>query len=505
MKKIFIGMMTILFPVLLTAQDGTPDPGFGTNGVVVDGFNNNNNNADAIAVQADNKVLVAGNTGTAGSNDMAVARFNEDGTPDLGFGNNGKLIFSTPFIKSFVNDIKIQSDGKIILGGYQWNNSTGDFVLARLNEDGSFDSTFGNGGIAILDNGLDEVGKSIHIHEDGKIIISGDSGDQFTMTRTNPDGSIDTSFGTNGWVRTLFPIWSYSNGMDVNADGEIILTGMTIDNDSNWKIAVAKYNNNGDLDFSFGNGGTLIISIGDDYDFGIKGLFTEEGEILIGAHSYFGTNPLRYEIAVVGLNADGSINTNYGSNGISKFRWLENGENYLNDMVLQADGKLVIAGRSSDANNDYYSVARLNTNGELDPSFANGGKINDNIGLTADTATAIALQEDGKIVFTGYTSDFSNPTKFFIIRLQNGSLKTTDMNLSGFKLYPNPAINEINFEFNGNKEGVSIEIFNMTGQKVLTTKLVNKNKINVSALPSGVYILKANLNGETQIKKFIKK
>lgn len=505
MKKITLGLLVFMLSFTLKAQEGQPDATFGEEGFITGSFSNEDSFAETLAIQSDGKILVAGNTGPYYALEIAAARYNEDGTIDESFANGGKLQFPATFEKAFIKDMTVQNDGKIVLGGYQWNDITGDFILARLNNDGSLDTDFGNEGIAILDNGLAEIGKAIAIQNDGKIIIAGDAEDQFAMARVNPDGSIDTDFGTDGWVGTVFTEWSYVNGMGISPDGEIVLTGMTIDAYGDWKMAVTKYDNSGNLDTSFGTNGQLILSVGNDYDYGIKALFTEDGKILIGGHSYFGTAPLRYEIAVAQLNADGSLDTNYGVDGISKFRWLDNGENYLNDMALQADGKLVISGRSYD-NNYYFSVARLNSNGELDATFGNEGKINDNVdGYPSNDANAVAIQEDGKAVITGQISDYENPRKFFVARYGEKDMGITDSEISNFSVYPNPTAREINLEINGNKADVLVEIYNVGGQKIMQTKIGSQGKIDVSKLSSGIYFIQIDLNGSIKTQKFIKK
>lgn len=505
MKRLITILMIAAAPLYLKAQSGTLDTGFNGTGMLVDNFTNEDNSADAIAIQPDGKILVAGSTGPGGTSEMAVARYNTDGSPDTSFGTAGKVHFATPFVKSFTNDIKVQPDGKIILGGYQWNNSTGDFVLARLNSDGSLDNGFGTNGISILDSGFSETARSIYLLDDGKILIAGDSDDQFAIAKSNSNGSIDTTFGTNGWVRTSFPIWGYANNIDVSQSGQILLTGMAFDTGGDWKIALAKYDANGDTDTTFGDSGTLLVYAGYDYDFGIRGMFLEDGKLLIGGHSYFGTAPLRYEIAIVRLEADGTIDNTYGTNGFFKFRWAENGENYLTDMALQSDDKLVVTGRSYDGEADLYAIARLTENGQLDSTFGTGGKLSANVDLTADISNAVAIQADGKIVIAGNTFDFENPIQYFIARFLGDSMGVSDLNVSDLKLYPNPASQNIRLEWDGIATSAQIEIFNMAGQKVISTKIENKAEINVSALTQGVYILKAGLNGNSKTLKFIKK
>lgn len=506
MKKIFTYLFLGLSPFIMSAQSGVLDTDFGQNGFVVDSFSNDYDAAERVIVQPDGKIIIIGDTGSGNSQKIAMARYNQDGSADTDFVNEGKLTFDVTMPKGFAKDGVIQPDGKIILGGYQWDNTTGDFVLVRLDNDGNFDSSFGDNGILILDNGMSEVGSSIYLQHDGKIIIAGDSDDQFTMARVNSDGSMDTTFGESGWVRTLFPIWSYVQDVHVHNSGEILLTGMTVDTNNDWKIALAKYQADGSIDTSFGNNGMLILGVGNDYDYGIRGILLDDGKILVGSHSYFGTNPLRYEVVATRLNSDGTIDASYGTNGNTQIRWTESGENYINDMVLQNDGKLIIAGRNSDATGDYFSIAKLDENGEPDASFGDEGKISGNVGSTADTATSVALQSDGKVVITGYTANFTDPTTFFIARYTNETLSAADFSKTELRLYPNPATHEIHLDWNAlNTSEAVFEIFDSTGRKIMGSLIGNTKTITISSLASGVYTLKVTNDGNTFTRKFIKK
>lgn len=171
-------------------------------------------------------------------------------------------------------------------------------------------------------------------------------------------------------------------------------------------------------------------------------------------------------------------------------------------MVFQNDGKLLISGRNSDSSGDYFSIARLNTDGQLDTTFGNEGKISGNVDLTADTATSIAVQPDGKIVIAGNTADFTNPPRFFIARFLNETMAISDTNLSEIKVYPNPVKGLLNLDLKGN---AVIEIYTMTGQKITTLNIQNKRQIDVSSLANGVYMLKINIDGKVKTQKFIKK
>lgn len=505
MRKIFTSLALVAAPLLLQAQSGTLDLSFNGNGISVSNYTNQNNSADAMAIQADGKIVVAGATGTSTNAEMGVTRFNTDGSIDTTFGENGKVHISTSFIKSFVMDMTIQADGKIVLAGYQWNNTTGDFVMVRLNEDGSFDNSFGTNGIAIIDGGKTEVAESILPLENGKFLIGGYINDQFGIARVNSDGSLDTSFGADGWVETNVSVLSYGNTLSINSDGRILFTGSVIGTDNTWQVGVAAYDENGNIDSSFGDGGIKTFHFGTDNDFSASSIQLNDGKILIGGHSWYETQPLRYEIAIAKLNADGSFDTSYGTNGISKFRWVADNENYFTDMVLQNDGKLVVTGRTVTPVDLDLALARLNADGQLDSSFGTAGITITDIDLSVDTANNILLQTDGKIVVSGDTVPEGELTQIFAARYTNELMGTQDFTTTEVSLYPNPATQEINIEWSNTTKEYKVEIYNLTGQKLKTTQLQNKGKINVSSFAVGTYFMKLTADGKTSVVKFIKK
>ena len=499
--------MLLTGSLFLQAQSGDFDPTFNGNGVVIGNYTEDNNSADAMAIQADGKILVSGGTGIASNIQIGVSRFNTDGSLDTTFGNDGVTIISSGWVKSFVYDMEVQPDGKIVLAGYRWNNTTGDFLMVRLNEDGSMDDSFGTNGIAIIDDGETEVAESFTILPDGKFIISGYVHDDFTMVRINHDGSVDTTFGNNGWVRTEFDEGSsFSFETTVNADGRIVLGGMALGYDNVYKYAAAAYHADGTLDTSFGTNGKVVFNVGDSNDFGISLIQLEDGKILFGGHSYYGYSPLRYELAVVKLNADGSFDTSYGNNGVFKARLVENGESYFADMVLQPDGKLVITGTANESGVYSYGITRVTADGQLDTTFGENGKVVSYIDINDSESFNIALQTDGKILVSGDTYPQNNTAQFFIARYLNDvQMSVQDLDNSTFSLYPNPASQQINLAWTNSNKEYQVEIFNVLGQKVLTSKALNKSSIDVSSLAVGTYFVRLTNEGKATTLRFIKK
>jgi len=200
----------------------------------------------SVALQPDGKIVVAGYAG----GDFALARYNSDGALDTSFGSGGKV--TTDFGGSYHPDgfsVALQPDGKIVVAGY----AGGDFALARYNSDGALDTSFGSGGKVTTDFGGSDAGYSVALQPDGKIVVAGYAGLDFALARYNSDGALDTSFGTGGKVTTDF-----SGGRDVGysvalqPDGKIVVAGY-----AGVDFALARYNSDGALDTSFGSGGKV--------------------------------------------------------------------------------------------------------------------------------------------------------------------------------------------------------------------------------------------------------
>ena len=145
-------------------------------------------------------------TDTSNRADFAVARYNPDGSPDTTFDIDGKTTFSFGSLDDRANSVAIQSDGKIVVAGQTETSSNEDFAMARINTDGSLDSTFDTDGkvTTLMSSGHDRA-YAAAIQADGKIVAAGTGGNIFALARYNTNGSLDTSFDGDGMVTTTFP------------------------------------------------------------------------------------------------------------------------------------------------------------------------------------------------------------------------------------------------------------------------------------------------------------
>ena len=328
-------------------------------------------NAFAAALQTDGKIVVVGFTSDDGNiNDFALARFNSNGSLDSSFGTGGKVI--TDFFGG--NDtalaVAIQQDGKIVVSGSaSINVGTPIIALARYNTDGSLDVSFATGGKLVTNiTNFADRSFAIGLQPDGKIVVAGFSFDpissalSFALVRYNSNGSLDATFGMNGIVTTAFPsvLSSQARCLALQTDGKIVVGGSGINFDGNTQsIVVARYNANGTLDGSFGNGGA--------------------------------------DARVIANNIE------------------------ARDIAIQQNGKIVAALGSNFAITSDFTLIRYNPNGSLDATFGSGGVVTTDFSNNMDVSSGVAIQADGKILAAGVTIDGNSNGQFGLARYEGDS------------------------------------------------------------------------------------
>jgi uncharacterized delta-60 repeat protein len=247
------------------AAFGSPDLGFGSEGAAfVDFGGKPHASASAVALQPDGKIVVVGQTWTVDGG-FGVVRFDANGGLDSTFGFSGRVRIGFGTITDAANAVALQADGKIVVAGV--GGSSADFALARLISDGSLDPSFGSGGKVTTDFGGVDGAEGVALQADGKIVAAGRGNGRFALARYNANGTLDTSFNGTGKVTTLFSGQSSSgaNALAIEASGRIIAAGSAWVN-SRDEFAVARYEQNGALDATFGAGGEVLTSFGASSD-----------------------------------------------------------------------------------------------------------------------------------------------------------------------------------------------------------------------------------------------
>jgi uncharacterized delta-60 repeat protein len=355
--------------------------------------------------------------------DFAVVRYNTDGSLDTSFGTLGKVTTDFGSLDDFAYSVVIQSDGKIVVAGGYDSGANYDFAVVRYNTNGSLDTSFGTLGKVTTDFGsFHDQANSVAIQSDGKIVLAGYSNnnggiDDFAAVRYNTNGSLDTSFGTMGKVITDFgSSRDTANSVAIQSDGKIVLAGYSTVGGNTYDFAVVRYNTNGSLDTSFDSDGKVTTDFGVSQDIAHSVAIQSNGKIVVtGFNNFGGTNT--NDFAVVRYNTNGSLDTSFGTLGKVTTDFGSSND-VPTSLAIQSDGKIVVAGSSSYNNsvNTDFVVVRYNTNGSLDTSFDFDGKVTTDFGSRNDGARSLAIQSDGKIVVTGITTTIGSSLDFAVVR-----------------------------------------------------------------------------------------
>jgi uncharacterized delta-60 repeat protein len=388
-----LALVAAALPGAAVAAPGALDPSFGAGGEVTTDFGRSDS-AQAVAIQSDGKIVAAGGSFSFPSGDFALVRYIADGSLDPSFDSDGKVTTDFGGFDT-ASAVVVQSDGRIVAAGRSFSSSSGDFALARYNADGSLDTTFGNGGKVTTDLGGFDAAFGVALQADGKIVAAGQggAGGGFALARYNADGSLDPSFGSGGEVTTHF-----TGGVEVaiavaiQLDGKIVVTGQTFSGGFQ-QFALARYNADGSLDTTFGSGGILMTDFGLGSGFGGALVIQPDGKVVAAGRA--GT-----DFVLARYNGDGSPDASFGSGGMVTTDFGGAAFDAAFGVALQPNGKIVAAGGTFSFPSADFALARYKADGSLDPSFGTGGKVTTDFGAF-DVASAVALQADGKIIAAG--------------------------------------------------------------------------------------------------------
>jgi uncharacterized delta-60 repeat protein len=414
---------------------GALDPTFGGDGTVMSSLTHGA--ASDVAIQGDGKIVAVGTTfGSDG--DFEVARYNTDGTLDATFGGDGVVTTNFGGWDNAIG-VAIQGDGKIVAVGLSIPGPDWLWTVARYNTDGSLDLTFGGDGMVTTNfTKLKEVAHDVKIQSDGKIVVAGESAfadgrpgsnRRFALARYNPNGTLDATFGVGGLVTTNFTPFADAvgaGGLAIQVDGKIVAVGFAGRKDANplgspgATFAIARYNIDGTPDATFGSDGTVTTDVAPSGDFGQAVAIQTDGKIVVGGvagvRDFSGGSAGNGKFALVRYNPDGTLDPAFGVGGNVRTN-LTTYEDEAHGLAIQADGKIVAVGIAGIGGPNWEAgLARYNTDGTLDATFGSGGTVMTDFTPEIDFAFAVALQGDGKIVTAGWSGLGGAHPKFALAR-----------------------------------------------------------------------------------------
>ena len=399
-------------------------------------FDHSTDIANAVAVQADGKLVVVGTTyqnNDFSDEDFAVARYNSNGTLDHTFGVGGKVQTDFPGLAAVASSVVIQSDGKIVAAGGAFPLFTflGDFKVVRYNPDGSLDSSFGDGGIVTTTfPGQGSYAFAVALQPDGKIIAAGtdfvnfspeDSSDtDFALARYNSDGTPDATFNGDGQATTNFDGFNDDAfSILVQPDGKLVAVGSAKNPANFYDFAAARYLSNGAIDTTFGVTGKVRTDFGDhNFDQARSAVLQPDGKI-VAAGFAISQNGLVQNFAVARYNSNGVLDAGFGTSGMTQIDFGSCCQS-ANKVLLQPGGKIITVGYANTESSDSdFLLARLTQTGALDPTFGAGGKVRTSFGDLNGGANGAAFQ-GGKIVAVGFQATFGDRwSEFALARYLN--------------------------------------------------------------------------------------
>lgn len=411
-------------------SSGPFDPTFGSGGVVTTDFNGGNDYGNALVLQPDARILVAGQVAASSGTQFGLARYTLGGTLDQTFGSGGK---SAAKVSGYAQAAALYAntgtgnDGKVVLAGWvQTSPKTTNglaFELARYNANGSLDTSFGNKGTLTTGNGP-HTAQAVLIQPDGKIVAAGTATDpsvpgsnhfEFTLVRYNVNGTLDATFGSGGKVTTqLGKDDSEILGATLQADGKIVVAGYSRDSSGFIEFTLGRYNTNGTTDMAFGQNGFTFFSVNAVSSGGTYGArcvaLQADGKIVAAGGAQYNDSVLAR------FNSNGSLDSTFNSTGIVRGANLGS----LDAEAIQPDGKIVVTNGSS--------ITRYSSDGGLDTTFDGTGAATSPIGIAG-----LAIQPlDGRIVAAGSAMGSKNQDFAGARFLANGPV------IGSFTVSPNP-------------------------------------------------------------------
>lgn len=362
-----------------------------------------------VAQQSDGKLVVAAVSTTFSPFNTGLARYNANGTLDTTFNGTGLVSVHLGHINfdDLVRDVVIQpGDQKIIVVGSIYNGSNYDLAISRFDTNGTLDTTFNGTGKNLTPiSAGDDHGRAVAIQSDGKIVVAGmaQSGSIFiaAAVRYNTNGTLDTTFGGGGTGKMTTTIEALSTnvgGVAIQpADQKIVIAGSTSPSSGVNHFGALRLSTSGLLDSTFDGDGKVFTVVGTNGT-GTCMALQSDGKIVVGGYENNGVN-----LAMVRYQTNGSLDTSFNGTGIVLTNLSGSATDSATAIAMQSDGKILLAGYSSQTTYD-YALARYTSGGILDTSFNGTGYVTTDVSTTAtDFGLGVIVQADKKIVVSGDT------------------------------------------------------------------------------------------------------
>jgi uncharacterized delta-60 repeat protein len=525
MRKIYCFLL-LLLPGMIQAQALIRDTTFGMNGAVVYTEDGRSSVAHDLICTPDGKILAAGMEYAQDGNlyyRSFVAKYHADGRIDSSFGNNGTIVLETNH-KNAAQALALQADGKLVVAGNETiiiEQPPGATIIARpfiarFMPDGSRDSLFGNNGVhelSILDGYVDKELAAIAVLPDNRIVAGGSvqqaALSQMMLLCLLPDGTYDYNFANSGIGTYTMEqgqsavLWD----MLVQDDGQILIAGASGNNNliqlPDSRFAMSRIQSDGSMDVQFGTQGITVTQISNtqvkaDVATGITRL--SNGNIILAGGS-------AGVLALAGYDSNGHTDAGFGTGGIINYQ-----DHPISSGVVSNGQQIFSCGAIARENGDLdYSISAFLPNGAIDSGSTPEGILRMAV-YQRNYQHALAMQADGKIVTGGSFRDTSNLQGMLLLRLGSAtdpiSVMEYNTPLSSVNIYPNPATDHIVLDW-GTSPGRThpqMRMLNMMGQEVYRTEIKQqRTSLPLPNIGAGMYMIQLQDEVHTRVLKLLKK
>lgn len=383
------------------ALGGGIDSTFGVDGVVLQELTTDPNFILATTLQPDGKIVGVGAFGyTSGTNyDSLIIRLSSDGSFDTSFDSDGSRVTALVGASDRFYAVALQTDGKIVAGGGDSSN----FYVARFTSAGALDATFDSDGVAFTDFGSFDSIQAVAIDSQGRTLAAGSVSSSgryvFGVARYTTDGAPDTSFSGDGMaMMTLGTVNNNATSMVIQPDGKILLAGQMAIAGADVQFAVGRLLTDGSVDSTFATNGMATLNISTGADLLSAVTLQPDGKI-VGAGYVSVTNN---SSAVCRFNSDGTLDSTFNGTGVHVIHLADpSSQDRLTGVTTQPDGKIVAAGMAFVSGIYRFSILRFHSDGTIDSTFDEDGFLIKKIGSYDSGASGVLRQPDGKIVAVG--------------------------------------------------------------------------------------------------------
>jgi uncharacterized delta-60 repeat protein len=334
---------------------GNLDHSFGTEGIATTDLGGSDDEAFDAAPLADGGFVAVGRTDAKGqaNTDFGVARYTADGQPVDDFDDDGFVTTDISGHGDQANAVAVQPDGKIVVAGFaQKNGVNGDFALVRYNPDGTLDKTFDVDGVVTTDLGTEnDAARALAIQPDGRIVAVGENGEDVELARYLSDGTPDPTFAGDGSVVSNLGFDDVANGVAVTPSGNILVAGTRLGPKATLDLMVAGYGPDGVLNLGFGQLGVADADLSGKNDFGDDLVLDAGGNIVVVGSATSPTNPTVTDMALVRFTSGGTLDTSLTAD-------FHGAGDFGHDLAIDSVGRIVAAGSASNGSENEFALMR---------------------------------------------------------------------------------------------------------------------------------------------------